>query len=218
MNSLSADEVITFARGLEGATLATLDRKSPFMLQVRGNGIEIIPESTKKPRLVPREIIQRVCDEYTTSKSKKQSHYKNITFNASYIILLIERLRSNTSDFKFPEEIVDVEVAEVIEGALHIITVNAYERNAEARRQCIEAFGTSCSICNFNFGKQYGELAEGYIHVHHLRPLSEIGGKYTVNPRKDLRPVCPNCHAVLHLGGECRSITEVKQLLKRNRT
>jgi len=63
----------------------------------------------------------------------------------------------------------------------------------------------------------YGEIAEGYIHVHHLRPLSEVGEAHAVDPVADLRPVCPNCHAVLHLGGECRKIDEVKRMVKGNR-
>jgi 5-methylcytosine-specific restriction enzyme A len=63
----------------------------------------------------------------------------------------------------------------------------------------------------------YGKVADGYIHVHHLRPLSEINGEYVVDPVQDLRPVCPNCHAVLHLGGQCRSIEEVTQMVKHNR-
>jgi predicted HNH restriction endonuclease len=68
-------------------------------------------------------------------------------------------------------------------------------------------------VCGFNFGAAYGELAEGFIHVHHIRPLSEIGEEYKVDPISDLRPVCPNCHAIIHLGGETRSIEEVKQLV-----
>jgi predicted HNH restriction endonuclease len=63
----------------------------------------------------------------------------------------------------------------------------------------------------------YGKVADGYIHVHHLRPLSEVNGEYVVDPVKDLRPVCPNCHAVLHLGGECRSIEEVMKMVEDNR-
>jgi 5-methylcytosine-specific restriction protein A len=34
--------------------------------------------------------------------------------------------------------------------------------------------------------------------VHHLRPLAEIGAEYVLDPEVDLRPVCPNCHAMLH--------------------
>lgn len=105
--------------------------------------------------------------------------------------------------------------AQLVEGAVCRITVNAYERNPEARRQCIAAHGTDCCICGFSFGAVYGAEADGYIHVHHVRPLSEVGGEYVVDPVEDLRPVCPNCHAVLHLGERCRTIEEVRQLLGR---
>jgi hypothetical protein len=38
-----------------------------------------------------------------------------------------------------------------------------------------------------------------FIHVHHVKPLAARKGKsYTLNPRKDLVPVCPNCHTMLH--------------------
>jgi|SRR6516225_3536764 putative restriction endonuclease len=107
--------------------------------------------------------------------------------------------------------------APIREGARYQVLVNAYERDPEARRQCIAAHGTSCCVCGFTFGAVYGDVAEGYIHVHHLRPLSELGREYVVDPIEDLRPVCPNCHAVLHLGGRCRSIEEVKELVECNR-
>ena len=100
-----------------------------------------------------------------------------------------------------------------LEGNAYRVTVNAYERNPNARRRCIEKYGTDCFICGFSFGSTYTEIAKGYIHVHHLRPLSEIAGEYTVDPIEDLRPVCPNCHAVLHLRVPAYSIEEVKLLL-----
>ncbi|MGZ0084928.1 HNH endonuclease [Caldibacillus thermoamylovorans] len=54
------------------------------------------------------------------------------------------------------------------------------------------------------------------MEVHHLIPLSEIGEQYTVNPFDDLRPVCPNCHAMLHRGNlsieELREIVEARSL------
>ena len=103
------------------------------------------------------------------------------------------------------------------EGAVSRITVNAYERNPEARRRCLAAHGTRCCICGFSFGAVYGPVAEGHIHVHHLRPLAEIGAEYVVDPVADLRPVCPNCHAVLHLGGRFRSIEDVRKLLAARR-
>ncbi|MFQ3651911.1 MAG: HNH endonuclease [Gemmataceae bacterium] len=111
-----------------------------------------------------------------------------------------------------PEEITNP-TTHLLEGAVCRVMVNAYERNPQARRRCIEAHGTSCVICGFSFGEAYGEVAEGYIHVHHLRPLSEIGGEYTVDPVEDLRPVCPNCHAVLHRRIPAYSIEEVRAFL-----
>lgn len=103
------------------------------------------------------------------------------------------------------------------EGAVRQLFVNAYERDSRARRKCIENFGTACSVCEMQFGAVYGTPADGFIHVHHLKPLSEIGEQYEVEPVTDLRPVCPNCHAVIHLGGEVRTIEAVKQLMAVNR-
>ncbi len=85
------------------------------------------------------------------------------------------------------------------EGATYRVAINAYERNPRAREACIKHYGKSCCVCGFNFEATYGEVAKEYIQVHHLVPLSEIAEEYEVDPVKDLRPVCPNCHAVIHL-------------------
>ena len=69
-------------------------------------------------------------------------------------------------------------------------------------------------VCGFSFGATYGEVAEGYIHVHHLVPLSEIGEGYEVDPVKDLRPVCPSCHAVIHLGRPPYKPEEIRDFIK----
>jgi 5-methylcytosine-specific restriction enzyme A len=116
------------------------------------------------------------------------------------------------SVFSSTDELIVDEV--FIEGGMYRVSVNAYERNPNARRKCIEAHGATCCICGFSFGNSYGKLADGYIHVHHVRPLSEIKGEYSVNPINDLRPVCPNCHAVLHLRNPAYTIDEVKKLLQ----
>ncbi|MDA0666950.1 MAG: HNH endonuclease [Planctomycetota bacterium] len=69
-------------------------------------------------------------------------------------------------------------------------------------------------MCGFSFEKTYGEKAKGYIHVHHLVPLAEVGASYEVDPAKDLRPVCPNCHSVIHLNKVNRTIEEVAGMLQ----
>jgi predicted HNH restriction endonuclease len=119
------------------------------------------------------------------------------------------------ADFASPDE---VSVAgPLVEGAVCRVTINAYERNPEARRRCIAAHEPRCCACGFDFGAAYGPEFAGFIHVHHLRPLSAVGTEYAVDPVADLRPDCPNCHAVIHHGGRLRSIEEVRQLLAQQR-
>ncbi len=102
-----------------------------------------------------------------------------------------------------------------IEGAVRQVTINAYERSSLGRTKCINHYGSKCSICGFDFEKTYGEIGKGFIHVHHLKSLAEIGKRYKLNPINDLRPVCPNCHAMLHRRKpNPYSIQELKAILK----
>ena len=90
--------------------------------------------------------------------------------------------------------------------------VNVYERNSAARKACLEFNGYKCKICGFESEKVYGKGFEHLIHVHHIKPISEQGGEYPVNPKTDLIPVCPNCHMALHtkVNGRCLSPEELK--------
>lgn len=99
------------------------------------------------------------------------------------------------------------------EGATKTVTVNAYERNREARIACLKEFGYLCQICGFDFEKIYGERGKEFIHVHHIVPLSEIKSEYQLKPLEDLIPVCPNCHAMLHRKGNTISPKELKSIL-----
>lgn len=96
----------------------------------------------------------------------------------------------------FPDEI--QQEATYIEGAAVQLTVNRYERDRKARQAALDWHGYQCKVCGIDMTKVYGEIAKGFIHVHHLIPLSEIKENYQVNPKTDLIPVCPNCHAMLH--------------------
>lgn len=86
----------------------------------------------------------------------------------------------------------------LIEGAMRDILTNKYERNRKARARCIAHYGTACLICGIDFGEVYGEAFSGKIEIHHRKPLYEIKEDYVVDPIKDLVPVCPNCHMVIH--------------------
>ena len=102
------------------------------------------------------------------------------------------------------------------EGTRTKVYVNRYERDRAARDACIKHHGTSCSVCNFDFKKVYGELGDGFIHVHHIVPLSQINSNYKVDPINDLIPVCPNCHSMLHRKGTRTTLEELRNLVKSN--
>ena len=101
-----------------------------------------------------------------------------------------------------------------VEGCKLRVMVNRYERDPIVRAKCIERFGAYCSVCETDLKAIYGDVAAGFIHVHHLTPLAKIGKGSIIDPKKDLRPVCPNCHAIIHRGNPPYSIETVKSFLK----
>ncbi|MBF0235819.1 MAG: HNH endonuclease [Desulfamplus sp.] len=104
-----------------------------------------------------------------------------------------------------------------VEGAKVSITINSYERNTTARKKCIQYHGSICMVCGFDFKKIYGSIGEGFIHVHHIVPIGQIGDSYEVDPVQDLIPVCPNCHAMIHHVDPPLTISEVRNLLEENK-
>lgn len=123
-------------------------------------------------------------------------------------------VQAGVDNIRLPEEI--AEDAVFTEGSAQRILVNRYERDPRARKKCIQHYGTTCFVCGFDFVAVYGDIMSGFIHVHHLNALSSIGTDYEVDPIQDLRPVCPNCHAVVHRRAPPYSLKEVRHFLKDN--
>lgn len=86
----------------------------------------------------------------------------------------------------------------MLEGGVYSVTQTRYERDSEARKRCLAKYGYKCKVCTFDFEQKYGEYGKGFIHVHHITPLAVRGKSSPTDPEKDLIPVCPNCHAMLH--------------------
>lgn len=99
------------------------------------------------------------------------------------------------------------------EGARIKVIGNRYERSRFNRSACIDFHGAICKVCSFDFKAFYGAIGEGFIHVHHLIPVSQMGGSYVINPISDLVPVCPNCHSMLHANNPPLTIEELKKLI-----
>ena len=114
--------------------------------------------------------------------------------------------------------VVDDSIASTAEGKAEgkkmDVTLTRYERNPINRVLCLAEFGCKCQICGMDFEKIYGPIGRGFIHVHHIVPVSKMGEGYIVNPIKDLIPVCPNCHAMLHRQNPPITPEELKQILE----
>lgn len=100
-----------------------------------------------------------------------------------------------------------------IEGRKKVRYSTTYERDLKLRNAAIAIHGTTCKCCHFNFEKSYGDLGKDFIHVHHIKPISE-SGETIVNPETDLTVLCPNCHYMIHRKRNYTlSIEELKDML-----
>jgi 5-methylcytosine-specific restriction protein A len=124
------------------------------------------------------------------------------------IISKHEKILLSKSETVYPDELDKSET--LFEGLKKTVLVNSYERNPIARKKCIEHYGFQCVVCSCDFEMMYGDIGKNFIHVHHLIQLSDIGESYEIDPVKDLRPVCPNCHAMLHKKNPPYTIDEMK--------
>lgn len=105
----------------------------------------------------------------------------------------------------------------VVEGERKKYYTYKYERNSKLRDKAIEIHGCDCKACGFDFEKKYGALGEGYIEVHHVKPLYLIEEPVEVNPVTDLIPLCANCHRMMHRSkNKIMILDELKGILKDN--
>lgn len=129
---------------------------------------------------------------------------------------LYDYINRNFNDFYTHGVFNDVDLDEKYhEGHVINAKVNRYERSSIARMKCIEYHGAKCSVCGIDFGEKYGAIGEGFIHVHHLKPLYTIGQEYVVDYKTDLIPICPNCHAMIHRikNGDSLTVEEIRAIL-----
>jgi 5-methylcytosine-specific restriction protein A len=116
------------------------------------------------------------------------------------------------TDYFYPETVDGKQT--YVEGARRFVPVNQLERSKAARASCVRHHGLRCAVCDVLMEEVYGRRGKGYIHVHHLRPAALMTQAYKVDPRRDLIPVCPNCHAMLHVGGKLWSIDDLRRSMR----
>jgi len=168
--------------------------KNPVIAKKEDSYIEEIPESRKVNywRDGVREINKRIYEAILES---------------------VELLGSPNIDQPIPALSEEFE-SQTLEGDKKYRYSSYYERRPIYRRQAVEIHGVTCMGCSFNFEETFGNHGRNYIHVHHVKPVSEFTSAKIIDPRTDMIVLCPNCHSMVHRNkGHTLSLMELKELM-----
>ena len=184
-------------------------RKNPGFQQSREH-VRLVEEDGYALKTFPMEY----------SDARKDDHGEGPATIKGFTPKLSDRTLRRIGDGWYASDVSDtIQLAEEVptpekypEGAKTTVSINAFERSAKARKACIQHHGLNCAVCGFNFETTYGPLGEDFIHVHHIVPIGVIGTEYSVDPIKDLIPICPNCHAMIHRENPTLTIEEMKRI------
>lgn len=89
------------------------------------------------------------------------------------------------------------------EGEYRYVLHKRRERSSALRKAKVKHFLTAndfihCELCRENLNEKYpSSLSEGYIEVHHIKPISTLA-EHTPTHIDDLILLCPNCHRMVH--------------------
>jgi len=171
-----------------------------------------------------RYYLQNIYNDFGSNSLKKalQAVDSHISYYESLGYGQLKKIRNIYNDFNKVQEssIIYNEYNDEIEqsfneGKAKKVFVNIYERDHKAKIKCLEHYGYKCSACGVLLSDIYGEIAVNFIHVHHIIELASIKEEYIVDPVKDLRPLCPNCHSIIHRKTPAISIDELVALLQK---
>ena len=141
-----------------------------------------------------------------TSESGKNTG--NLTF----------KLRPTYTQFYSPELDLLIKQKGYSEGSKLARIITYFERNSKNRKEALKEHGYRCKACGVLLEDLYGEIARELIEVHHLVPISKLRGSTEINPKKDLVPLCPNCHRVAHKRiDEPLTPNKIKKLIEENK-
>lgn len=187
MQNAAVDKWTTFST----FTKSTIEKGGDINVNISGHSVEPLDFNTWPETWESIEISLRkssIVIEPDNEGSTKQIVFPWIIRFFGIIMALLPLEEESSSFISCVEE----------EGAEYESKSKRYERSKINRAACIEVHGLNCHVCGINFGSAYGRLGDGFIHIHHVIPVSMMKGSYVIDPGKDLIPVCPNCHSMLH--------------------
>lgn len=184
-------------------------------LGIERNGINIIStkteilnssgkkESLSKPVMGSDGIEYHICTQFET-----ESKYRCL---CAVNEILKAGLRLSLEDDESAAE----EEIDGMEGKPRLQQHIRRERNRKLRDMCLKMQGRICKACGDDLEKKYGQLGRDIIEVHHLVPISTRKGAHKVNALKDLVPLCPNCHSMMHRLPQSRmTVAELRKRIK----
>ena len=93
----------------------------------------------------------------------------------------------------------------IAEGFKKVTEKAVYERSKKLRNFAIEYYTVNgrinCNCCNFNFQDFYGNIGQGFIEIHHIKPIFQYEENLNdtmIKAVTNLIPVCSNCHRMIH--------------------
>lgn len=97
------------------------------------------------------------------------------------------------------------------EGRQYLAEVRKYERSRYNRAICLRNYGFSCRGCGLQMSETYGPLSNEVIDVHHIVPVSKMARPARLDPLRDLVPLCPTCHRVIHTEDPPLSVAQLRE-------
>jgi hypothetical protein len=79
--------------------------------------------------------------------------------------------------------------------------------------KCVAIHGMKCVTCGFDSEAAYGGAGQGMVHLHSLRSWEQAESSPSLDPAIDLRPICANCHAVIHSTSPAYTLRDMRRLV-----
>ncbi len=112
----------------------------------------------------------------------------------------------------YPDDIGNEELFEGVKNKLWSIHTKEILKQENS---VLKSMDINVQFVNLILKNSMEKIGKNFIHIHHLKPLHEIDEEYKINPIQDLRPVCPNCHAMLHKKSPAYRIEEVQDFINK---
>jgi 5-methylcytosine-specific restriction protein A len=152
---------------------------------------------TAKSKLGPLYEVGSVLSFYYSADNLPDD--EELARNLESVLSLYYLLSIKEAQLYTDNELEDDESGLEFENLKKIRIHKRIERNSKLSKKVKKLKGCTCEACGFNFAEMYGEIGEGFIEAHHLKPLHTLTGeKIALDPVKDFSVLCSNCHKMIH--------------------